>query len=399
MYSFVSADWSKVPGKRSVYVSNFRERRIERAHPPGKQWTLQSLMTLAESLAQSAPVLVGVDVALGVPTGYWSLLGQRRRGTGGTFVDWLGGLDPGDGFFGTSSVPEEWCIDRPWFAVQEGPGGLKAFTRAVPGGMLRRIDAATHAKPLFAVSGIPGTVGSGTREFWKELAICLPAPRRFAVWPFEGDLPALFTNHRIVLSETYPRLAYAAALSRHLPANPIALPKTKYDARALACNCLSRVEWVSANNVCLGDLDPARANEDNFDALFTAAAVLRCQLEDRPLADRKWIDPVAEGSMLLAGPVCPGGKTRALALPGQPQANPGPGDRNAAAPPASGIVPGRRATCPCPIPGCPKVFFDTRGGWDAHVSSLRKHSDWHPEATDPAKRKLLFRMTFPDWFR
>ena len=399
MSYFVSADWSKGPEKRSVYVSNLRERRIERACPPGKGWTLRALMTLAEGLAPSAPVLVGVDVALGVPKGYWSLLGQRQRGTGGTFVDWLGGLDPGDGFFGTASVPEEWCIDRPWFAVPKGLGGLKSFTRAVPGGMLRRIDTATHAKPLFAVSGIPGTVGSGTREFWKELAICLTAPRRFAVWPSEGDLPGLFTSHRIVLSETYPRLAYAAALSRHLPAHPIAVPKAKYDARVDACNRLSRAEWVSANDVDLRDLDAARDNEDDFDALFTAAAVLRCQLEDRPLADREWIDPVAEGSMLLAGPVHPGGSTRALALPGQPPAHPGPDDRNAAAPPASRFVPGFRATYPCPIPGCPKEFFDTRSGWDAHVASPRKHPDWHPEATEPVKRKLLFRMTFPDWFR
>ena len=177
------------------------------------------------------------------------------------------------------------------------------------------------------------------------------------------------------------------------------MPKAKYDARVVACNRLSRAEWVFANDVDLGDLDAARADEDNFDALFTAAAVLRCQLEDRPLADREWIDPVAEGSMLLAGPVCPGGRTRALALPGQPPAIPGPDDRNVAAPPASIIVPGRRATYPCPIPGCPKEFFDTRSGWDAHVASLRKHPCWYPEATEPVKRKLLFRMTFPDWFR
>ena len=80
MSYFISADWSKVPGKRSVYVSNLRERRIERACPPGKRWTLRALMTLAEGLAPSAPVLVGVDVALCVPKGYWSLLGQRQRG-------------------------------------------------------------------------------------------------------------------------------------------------------------------------------------------------------------------------------------------------------------------------------------------------------------------------------
>ena len=53
----------------------------------------------------------------------------------------------------------------------------------------------------------------------------------------------------------------------------------------------------------------------------------------------------------------------------------------------------------CPIPGCPKVFYVSRGGWDAHVASHRTHPDWHPEVLDPEERKRLFKETYARWFR
>ena len=93
-------------------------------------------------------------------------------------------------------------MDRPWFAVAPGPGGLNAFANQVDGGMLRAIEAATGAKPVFAVSGIPGTVGSGTRAFWKELIQELSGGRDFAVWPFGGGLESLVATRRAVLCET-----------------------------------------------------------------------------------------------------------------------------------------------------------------------------------------------------
>ena len=58
----------------------------------------------------------------------------------------------------------------------------------LPGGFLREIDRRTGAKPIFAVSGIPGTVRSGIRALWRELAPLLREERDFSVWPFEEDL-------------------------------------------------------------------------------------------------------------------------------------------------------------------------------------------------------------------
>lgn len=51
----------------------------------------------------------------------------------------------------------------------------------------------------------------------------------------------------------------------------------------------------------------------------------------------------------------------------------------------------------CPICG-DHVFRRTRGGWDAHVGSLRKHPKWHPDIEDPDERKALFQKEFPSFF-
>ena len=51
----------------------------------------------------------------------------------------------------------------------------------------------------------------------------------------------------------------------------------------------------------------------------------------------------------------------------------------------------------CPIPGCAKVFYGSRGGWDAHIEWLRMHPNWHPGITDRTERKRLFRCEYRDW--
>ena len=186
----VSADWSKHAHKRSVYIIDLQQRRIRRAE--SHAWNLESLLTLAKNLACNGSVLVGIDLALGVSRDYWRRVRDGRcRRQPVTFIDWLRELDPTSGFFQTTYDPNRWRVERPWFAVPPGHGGLRSFTAQAGDGFRRRIDHATQAKPLFAVSCIPGTVGSGTRDFWKALIPVLAGKRDFAVWPFEGELPDL----------------------------------------------------------------------------------------------------------------------------------------------------------------------------------------------------------------
>ena len=300
---FLSADWSKRPDKRSVYLADCRKPRVRRCEPPpGLGWDLDALLRRAQDLARDGPVLVGIDVVLGVPKGYWaSMRDKQRRRRPETLVDWLRGLDPSGEFFETVNEPDQWRVDRPWFKVAKGIGARTRFTSQVEGGMRRRIDVATGGNPLFAVAGMPGTVGAGTREVWKELIPHLSDDREFAIWPFEDSLNCLLDKGGVVLCETYPRLAYAVALADELPTKRIRGAKTKPEWRNAKCKLLKQAGWVRENRVDLGELDPPRKNDDDFDAHFTAAAVLRCVCEGRPLADPTWIDEEAEGSMLLTG--------------------------------------------------------------------------------------------------
>ena len=381
---FVSVDWSRCLDKRSVYVAHVRERCIRKAEPLAASWNVDAVLKLAKHLSRDAPVLIGVDVVLGVSQGYWQrVLEGYRLEAPKTFVDWLRKLDPFGEFFGTAVRPDQWRVDRPWFNVPKGVGGLTSFTSKVDGKMLRKIDDATGANPVFAVSGIPGTVGSGTREFWKELIPQLSGGGDLALWPFEGDLRSLFTRHAVVLCETYPALAYAAALADDLPTPQISNSKTKRVWREDVCDRLMQVEWVRANRIELGDLGALRENEDDFDAHLTAAAALRCLNDGIEIARPEWIETEAEGSMLIAGVVDPSGGTARTVS----------GSRGGPVRRADQVVVYR-----CPIPGCDKVFIGSRGGWDTHVGSVRLHPAWKSSVGDPKMRKRLFREEFGDWF-
>ena len=379
----ISADWSARPVKRSVYVADCDKRRIDRKFHD--RWDLHALLDLARELSVDGPVLIGIDVVFGLPEGYWQLVLSKQNGDQPkTFVDWLRQQNPSGSFFDTVVNPQDWQVDRPWFTVPPGQGGLTAFTSKVAGGMRRRVDLATRGNPLFAVAGIPGTVGGGTRELWRELIDHLSGERDFAIWPFEGGLASLLANHGTVICETYPRLAYAVALADELPTEKMAGPKTSRQWRDDVCDRIMQAKWVGTHAVSLGDLGPPRGSEDDFDAHLTAAAGLRCVLEGRRLAHARWIDPKAEGSMLLAGVVDLDRKSSAAT----------PTVR--ASPPS---IAGRDRAFLCPILGCNKVFNGSKAGWDTHVGSIKMHRLWQPTVKDPAKRKRLFRGEFCNWFQ
>ncbi len=304
---FISADWSKSPAKRRVYVAELRRRRLCKPPEPPGRWSLASILELARTLP--GRVLVGADVGMGVSRGFWRLaLADRGAAAPDNFVQWLGNVDPASGFFETAAHPGQWSPQRPWFAVGKGPGGLTSFTGKTDDQLHRRLAAAAAAKPIFAVSGIPGSVGSGTREIWRELVPMLKQARDFAVWPFEGDAQFGHPQHDILLAETYPGLAYGAALAESLPAARLVIAKRKEAQRIRACEQFAAASRARKSPWILPDLEPAKACEDDFDALFTAAAVLRCAVEGLPIVFPQWIDHEVEGSMLLAGPVDPARK-------------------------------------------------------------------------------------------
>ncbi len=398
---FISADWSKNPKKRSVYVADIEERSIWKASTTGF-WNLKALLERANTLRHNGPVLIGVDVVLGVSNGYWDMVLEKSdRHQPKNFVHWLCDLEPDSNFFNTKIYdPSKWHVDEPWFHVPSGEGGLSSFTEKVTDGFLRRIDRATGANPVFTVSGIPGVVGAGTRSFWRELITVLTCDREFTIWTFENDPSNLLRQDSIVLCETYPGIAYATVLEDKLPTCKLIVGKAENQQREEACKRLLKAKWVRQNRIDLGNLTALIENEDDFDAHLTAAAVMRCVIERRPLATQDWIDEIVEGSMLLVGAVDPTLPGRFLTTRSQ--------NRRPSTSSSMHYVDTRiyelstktsRNIYSCPIPGCSKRFYGSRRGWDAHVASFRMHPDWHPNIKNGVERKRLFKKEFPEWFQ
>jgi hypothetical protein len=284
--ALLCVDWGKHAAKRAVYAALPGERwTIRRERPEGEGWTLPGLLDRARLLRDrtAVAVLVGIDAVLGLPARH-----ARRP-----FLESLLALHE------QGSLDGE--IRPPFFAVPKGKGSLGQWrdSRGGDAAVRREIERLTGAKSVFIVSGIPGTVGSGSRALWRELAPMLErGDRDFALWPFEGKLEHLIAARRVVLAESYPRAAYAVALSPALPARLLSIAKTRPEVRALWLAELAAAPWLA--RVELRDLDAARASEDDFDAMLTAAALVRLLDERRPLSC-DLVDPRTEGGILPTG--------------------------------------------------------------------------------------------------
>lgn len=257
--------------------------------------TLDGLLGFARALP--GRTVIGIDAALGVPRGY--LEGARAAvpawREANDFLTWLVLACEAPSFAREASSAAAWRHDRPFIAVPAGKGSLDAFWARAGGRLLRDIDVATDAKSPFVVSGVPGTVGSGTRVLWAELARMLSGTCDFAVTPFDGALDAI--ARKIAIAEIYPRVCYALALAPELPAPISRLAKTSREVREQAITTLTSAAWVRDHDVSLRELELAlaRESEDDFDALMSAAGLLRCVLEGRALESGR--DPV-EGGIL-----------------------------------------------------------------------------------------------------
>lgn len=295
--TILSADWAKDFGKRAVWAADVDARTIGRV-PPRDGWTLASLLDEAERRVRR-PVLVALDLVLGVPSAYFDrrvdVAGWKRSSN---FVDWLPRAARSEGFFETVSNVREWSIARPFFSVPGGEGALRSFVQAAGFDLLRDVDRQCRGNPVFAVSGIPGSVGSASRALWRELAPMLESKRAFRVWPFEGELNRLLREAPIIVAEMYPRIAYAIAVAPELPARPeVPRKKSERSVREEWVSRLLAAPWIRRFDVGIPDEAAALSSEDDFDSLFTAAALLRCLVENVPLASVV-VDGRAEGGIL-----------------------------------------------------------------------------------------------------
>jgi hypothetical protein len=198
------ADWSTDPRKRWVCVARRGARgwRAEAPAPVGDPATLAAAL-----IAEGGPVVIGLDLPLGVPRGF----AEGRSESG--FVDFLGTLAQRPGFFAVAERIEEVSRDRPFYPAR----GVKGMTRAAHAAALglpdaralsRLCDRATAERPAGApVFWTLGANQSGKAAIaaWRDwLAPGLAAGAPYALWPFAGGLHGLLAPGRAVLAEVYP---------------------------------------------------------------------------------------------------------------------------------------------------------------------------------------------------
>jgi 8-oxo-dGTP diphosphatase len=299
----VSVDWAKGVGGRAVYTARPEGSgwRIARPAPPRDGWRLDAILGLAESLAApfAGACLVAIDAVLGLPDRFGAQTGCNG------FPAALESLEASGALARSVRSASDWSTESPFFAVGAGPGGLTRFIERAGGrGMLyRQIERATGGKPVFATSGIPGTVGSGSLALWRELlALRRAGNRAFRLWPFEIELESIADARVPVLAESYPRACHGVALAEGLPGPLLTIAKGVSSERRRRLDELQRMPWFRGVSLEAGDLEAAAVCEDDFDALFQAAANVRLIESSTPLSS-SLVDARWEGGILGTGGV------------------------------------------------------------------------------------------------
>jgi hypothetical protein len=305
--AMLCADWSGSSRKaREVYaaIPSARViRRLEPPPPPNGGWTVASVVHAAAAQWKDGRILIGFDAPIGMPRSLWNALQSRRGGGAATFAQWLRAYKPIETLLDPVATPEEWTPERPFFRVRKGRGGRNDFERAAQASgvdLYRRIDRKTGARSPFIASGIAGVAGGSARDLWRDFRSLRGNADPPLLWPFEASAETDADATRIVVAEIYPRLASGIAFG--CGAAPWRIPRQQRVPREGFAE-LRAAAWVREHRVQIDGHGGFEGNEHAFDALVSAAALLRLVLEGKPLSDSASDDPVAEGGMLGSGAI------------------------------------------------------------------------------------------------
>jgi hypothetical protein len=376
------ADWGKEVWKRRCCAVDIQKKELKLLDE--RNLTFERLLGIGREYGEAHQTLISLDLAIGVP----AQVLQHSRATSDAmplrFVDWIASKKLDSEFWNETKVAAEWSSDRPFISVPGGEGELGKFHIVAAHKLKRSVDEKYGGKSPFIVNGIPGTVGSGTRAFWRELHPYLQAKRDFGLWPFDGKLASLFSHYRLVVAENYPAVSYTSVFADTLPSKQLLLSKTHLNVRRAAIERLSTLKWIKDASLCLPDLEICIDSEDDFDALMAALAQFRLISTELGVADEESADPIAEGGILGTHGIESGSKTSLDKI--------------------LGVVTPRRkskskkeATEPRSCPICGHVFKEGRSGWRDHVSSMKRHPSWNPAVSDKKLRQELFVKEFPEF--
>ncbi|MEZ5752355.1 MAG: DUF429 domain-containing protein [Paracoccaceae bacterium] len=279
----VHCDWSVSPDKRVMAQA----RRVDgcwRVSPPEP---VDDPATLIDRLSGRGPVLLGLDLPIGLPLAY------ARVAEITDFRTALPRFAPA--WFDVCDTPEEISPDRPFYPRR--PGGarraqlLNGLGMIDPQDLLRRCERATSTRSaacsLFWTLG-GNQVGKAAISAWGE--VLRPAVGRIALWPFDGDLPDLLSRDGLTVAETYPADVYGR----------LGLPRRGWSKRAQAGRqavAQPIVDWLERHALPDAELaalvrdgfGTGASGEDAFDALVGLIGML--DVIDGRMPDHAPADP------------------------------------------------------------------------------------------------------------
>jgi hypothetical protein len=277
-----------------VATAQLRDGRYV-AHAPQRVGSAGALLDRMH-VGERTPTLLGFDFPIGLPRVYAERAGVRN------FTDWLSELDAGSQFFDVADRLSEVSLARPFFPrklTSKAPG-IKQQFRAKLGlsaqAALRRCDRAHAARraasEMFWTLG-PQAVGKATLTGWRDTLVpaLTECDRRYAIWPFDGQLFELLWRVDAVIVESYPAEDYGHL---GLPMGSRGTAKTSQRHRQAVAARLMR--WSSASGVDpdealvreIGDGFGAGSDgEDRFDAVVGLFGMINTILTGRepPLPD------------------------------------------------------------------------------------------------------------------
>ena len=263
------ADWSTDPRKRWVSIA----RRGSLGWAASAPVPVGDPVALVDGLlAAGRPVVLGLDLPLGVPRGF----AQGRAEAG--FVDFLRGRAGDAEFFRVAATLDDVSRARPFYPAR----GIRGMTRAAhalaldlgdASGLSRWCDRATAERPAGApVFWTLGANQSGKAAIaaWRDwLAPGLAAGAPYAIWPFAGGLHGLLAPGRAVLAEVYP----AEAL-RHCGLAMRGSKRVQADRRALGDGVLAAMAArrvtpdATLRGMVAAGFGADAAGEDRFDSVI-----------------------------------------------------------------------------------------------------------------------------------
>ncbi len=274
------ADWSVDPAKRWMCIAQRVGRRFIVQGPELVGPVVDRLGSLSST---DGPALLGIDVAIGLPSSYAAAAGIT------SFATWFRGDGAcADGFGMPAALASEISLERPFYPAR--PGGARQ-THLVAGLGVERFDdlrrtcersppLARPACPLFWTLGA-NQVGKAALVAWADLRRA-PGLR---LWPFDGELDGLLASGGLVVAETYPT---ACAGFVGLGFGPRESKRRQPDrrARATLLRAVAVDLDVELEPALEGDIadgfGPEVDGEDRFDALVGLLGLVHVLRGHRP---------------------------------------------------------------------------------------------------------------------